>query len=116
MVDVRLFDALQELAGVGGERFDVAALAFGVDGVEGERGFAGAGDAGDDGEGVVGMSTSMPLRLWVRAPRMVIWSVASTLGAAAEAGAGWVSVSSCVRATVHYRGGWGCVARGVGRE
>ena len=53
VVDVGLFDALEELAGVGGEGFDVAALAFGVDGVEGERGFAGAGDAGDDGEGVV---------------------------------------------------------------
>ncbi len=53
VVDVGLFDALEKLAGVGGERFDVAALALGVDGVEGERGFAGAGDAGDDGEGVV---------------------------------------------------------------
>ena len=40
VVDVGLFDALEELAGVGGEGFDVAALAFGVDGVEGEGGFA----------------------------------------------------------------------------
>ena len=40
VVDVGLFDALEELAGVGRERFDVAALAFGVDGVEGERGLA----------------------------------------------------------------------------
>ena len=54
VIDVGFFDALEELAGVGGEGFDVAALAFGVDGVEGERGFAGAGDAADDGEGVVG--------------------------------------------------------------
>ena len=54
VVDIGLFDALQELAGVGGERFDVAALAFGVDGVEGEGRFAGAGDAADDGERVVG--------------------------------------------------------------
>ena len=54
VVDVGFFDALEELAGVGGEGFDVAALAFGVDGVEGERGFAGAGDSADDGEGVVG--------------------------------------------------------------
>ena len=54
VVDIGLFDALEELAGVGGERLDVAALPFGVDGVKGERGFAGAGDAGDDGEGVVG--------------------------------------------------------------
>jgi hypothetical protein len=50
VVDVGLFDALEELAGVGGERFDVAALALGVDGVEGERGLARAGDAADDGE------------------------------------------------------------------
>ena len=49
MVDVGLFDALEELAGVGGEAFDVATLAFGVDGVEGERGFAGAADSADDG-------------------------------------------------------------------
>ena len=50
---VGLLHALQELAGVGGERFDVAALAFGVDGVEGQRGFAGPGDTGDYGELVV---------------------------------------------------------------
>ena len=52
-VDIGLFHALEELAGVGGERFDVAALAFGVDGVKGQRGFAGTADAGDDGDGVV---------------------------------------------------------------
>ena len=40
VVHVGLLHALQELAGVGGERFHVAALAFGVDGVEGERGLA----------------------------------------------------------------------------
>ena len=49
-VNVWFFNTFQELAGVGGERLDVAALAFGVDGVEGEGGFAGAGDTGDDGE------------------------------------------------------------------
>src|SRR5579875_1617914 len=27
-----------------------------------------------------GISTSIPLRLWVRAPRIVIWSFASTVG------------------------------------
>jgi hypothetical protein len=53
VIDVRLLDAFEELAGVGRERLDVAALAFGVDGVERERGLAGARDAGDDGEGVV---------------------------------------------------------------
>ncbi len=34
-VHVGLFNAIEELAGVGGKRFDVAALAFGVEGVEG---------------------------------------------------------------------------------
>ena len=36
MLDVRLLHHLEELAGVGREALDVAALAFGVDGVEGE--------------------------------------------------------------------------------
>src|SRR6185437_4922983 len=40
VIDVGLFDALEELARVGRERLDVAALAFGVDGIEGQRGFA----------------------------------------------------------------------------
>ena len=53
VIDVGLLDALEELARVGRERLDVAALAFGVDGVEGEGGFAGAGDTADDCEGVV---------------------------------------------------------------
>ncbi len=51
-VNVGAFDLVQKLARIGGEGFDVAALAFGVDGVEGERAFAGAGEAGDDGEGI----------------------------------------------------------------
>ena len=42
MVDVGFFHLTEELAGVGGEGLDVAALALGVDGVERERGFAGA--------------------------------------------------------------------------
>ena len=46
----RLVHAVEELADVGGEGFDVAALALGVEGVEGEGGFPGAGGAGDDGE------------------------------------------------------------------
>ena len=53
-VDVGPFDLVEKLAGVGGERFDVAALAFGIDGVEGERTLAGAGEAGDHREGVAG--------------------------------------------------------------
>ena len=41
-------------AGVGGEAFEVAALALGIDGVEREGGFAGAGGAGQDDEAVLG--------------------------------------------------------------
>ena len=39
-IDVWLVHLAQELAGVGGERFYVAALALGVDGIEGQSGFA----------------------------------------------------------------------------
>ncbi len=53
-VDVGALHLVEELAGVGGKGFDVAALAFGVDGVKGERALAGAGEAGDDGEGIAG--------------------------------------------------------------
>ena len=53
-IDFGALHLIEELARVGGERFDVAALALGVDGVEGERGFAGAAESGDDGEGVAG--------------------------------------------------------------
>ena len=47
-VDVRLLHLLEELPRVGGQRLDVAALAFGVDRVEGERRLARARQAGDD--------------------------------------------------------------------
>ena len=50
LVDIRLLHHLQELARIGREQFDVAALALGIDGVEGERGFAGAGEAGEHDE------------------------------------------------------------------
>ena len=52
MVDVGLLHHLEELARIGRERLDVAALALRVDGVEGERGFPGPGEAGDDGKGL----------------------------------------------------------------
>ena len=51
-VDVGALHLVEELAGVGGEGLDVAALALGVDGVEGERGLSGAGEPGDDGQRV----------------------------------------------------------------
>ena len=53
-VDVGLVHLAQELAGVGGEGLDVAALALGVDGVEGQGGLARAGQAGEDDQLVPG--------------------------------------------------------------
>jgi len=44
----------EKLAGVGGERFDVPPLPFGVERVECERRFPGAGDSGDYHELVAG--------------------------------------------------------------
>ena len=55
-IDIGAFHLVEELAGVGGERFDVAALALGVDGVEGERGFTGAAEPGDHREASCGGS------------------------------------------------------------
>ncbi len=49
-VDVGLFHALQELARVGGQRFDVAALPLGVDRVEGERRLARSRRTGHHGD------------------------------------------------------------------
>jgi hypothetical protein len=47
LVDVRLLHLAQELARIGGQALDVAALALGVDRVEGEAALARAGQAGD---------------------------------------------------------------------
>ena len=52
VVDVRLLHLPQELASVGRERLDVAALPFGVDRVEGERRLPRTGQPGDDDEPV----------------------------------------------------------------
>ena len=52
VVHIRLVHDGEELARVGGKRFDVAPLSLGVDGIEGERGLAAAGEAGDDDEAV----------------------------------------------------------------
>ena len=49
-VEVGFVHLPEELAGIAGERLDVAALALGVDGVERERGLARAGKARDDHE------------------------------------------------------------------
>ena len=47
-IDVRLLHPLEELAGVRGQRFDVAPLPLGVNRVEGERRLARSADAGHD--------------------------------------------------------------------
>ena len=70
MLDVRLLHHLEELARVGGQALDVAALAFGVDGVEGEARLARAADRPVMTVRLSrGMSTSTALRLCSRAPR-----------------------------------------------
>ena len=53
-VDVGLVHLPEELAGVGGKRFDVAPLALGVDGVEGQRALARPGQTGEHDELVAG--------------------------------------------------------------
>ncbi len=53
-VDVGLVHLPQELAGVGRERLDVAALALGVDGVEGQGGLARPRQPGEDHQLVAG--------------------------------------------------------------
>ena len=50
IVALRLWDASEELSGVGRQALDVAAASLGVEGVEGKRRLAGAADAGDDRE------------------------------------------------------------------
>ena len=46
-VHVRLLHHRQELPSIGRQRFDIAALALGIERVEGERGLAGTGQAGE---------------------------------------------------------------------
>ena len=53
-VHVGLVHLAQELAGVGRQRLDVAALALGVDGVEGQGGLARPGQPGEDDQPVAG--------------------------------------------------------------
>ena len=68
-VHVGLVHLAQELAGVGREGFDIAALALGVDGVEGQGRFARAREAGEDDQLVPGQVEGDILRLCSRAPR-----------------------------------------------
>ena len=53
-VHVGPLDLIEELAGIGGERLDVAALSLGIDGVEGKRTLARAGEPGDHRERIAG--------------------------------------------------------------
>ncbi len=53
-VHIRLFHPLQELPGVGGERFDVSPLPLGVESVEGQGRLARSGEAGDHHQPVSG--------------------------------------------------------------
>ena len=39
MINVRFFHHIKELAGIGAEAFDIAALPFGIDRIKGKRGF-----------------------------------------------------------------------------
>src|SRR5258708_14564889 len=45
---------VEELPGIGRKRFDVAALALGINGVKGEGGLARAGKTGDNRQGIAG--------------------------------------------------------------
>ena len=47
--DFRLVHQFEKLAGVGGKRFDIAALSFRINGVKSQRRLAGAGQAGEHG-------------------------------------------------------------------
>ena len=67
-VDVGLLHLLEELARVGRQRLDVAALPLGVDGVEGERRLSRARQPGDHHQLVARDLDVMFLRLCSRAP------------------------------------------------
>src|SRR5262249_55067547 len=52
VVNIGLLNLAEELASIGGERLDVAALALGEDGIKGEAALARAGEAGDNDQPV----------------------------------------------------------------
>src|SRR3546814_13046553 len=54
MIDIGLLHQFEELARIGRERLDIAALPLGIDGVEREARFARARQAGDHRERVAG--------------------------------------------------------------
>jgi len=56
LIDIGLVHDAEELAGVGAEGFDIAALAFGIDSVVSHTRLAATGDTGEDHELVFGES------------------------------------------------------------
>ena len=48
MVDIRFLHHIEELARIGRQAFDIAALAFGIDRIKRKAGFARTRQAGDD--------------------------------------------------------------------
>src|SRR5439155_20127626 len=79
LVDVRLLHALEELPGIGRQRFDVAALAFRINRVEGERRLPRPADARKDDE------------LAVRQRDVDVLQVVCPRAPDDERAAGWVS-------------------------
>ena len=67
-VDVGLLHQAEELARVGGERLDVAALAFGVDRVESEAGLTRSREPGDHDHRVPGQVEIDPLQVVLTGP------------------------------------------------
>ena len=101
-IDVRLLHHLQELARVGRERFDVAALALGVDRVEGKARLPGAREPGDADQRVPGQPDSDVLEVvlpsavndqFVRRHEQVILPSERTFGARCQWHSGFSSLS-----------------------
>ena len=94
-VDVGLVHLPQELARVGRERLDVAALSLGVEGVERERRLARSGQARDAHEARPrGMRTVTSRRLCSRAPWMTISSLRRRFAVIGPQG--WISLAAAV--------------------
>ena len=96
-VDVRLVHLAQELAGVGREGLDVAALALGVDGVEGQGGLPRAREPVKTISLSRGRSRETSRRLCSRAPRTIetvghLWRI--PVGCVTSS---WAQVTACGR-------------------
>ena len=78
-VHVGLVHLAQELARVGRQRLDVAALALGVDRVEGKARLAGARESGDDDQGVARQLEGDVLEVVLARPAMRMRSSAATM-------------------------------------